>query len=83
MMTMTTEHAVSLLKELGDSYAVSMIERTGKSIEDHTPVMNGLAAYYMLDLRGESDWLDEAVDIVVRIAYDLAVEMMHKQQKGR
>jgi hypothetical protein len=32
--------------------------------------MNGLAAYYMLDLKGEFDELDESVDAVVRIVYE-------------
>jgi hypothetical protein len=32
--------------------------------------MNGLAAYYMLDLAKEFDDLDESVDKVVRIIYE-------------
>ena len=80
MMTMTTEHAVSLLKELGDSYAVSMIERTGKSIEDHTPVMNGLGAYFILDLEGTYPALDKEVEEAINTAYDMAMTTINKNK---
>jgi hypothetical protein len=40
--------------------------------------MNGLAAYEVLKLKGEFDWVDESVDIVLRIVYNLAKEQLEK-----
>jgi hypothetical protein len=38
--------------------------------------MNGLVAYEYLNLKGEREDLDEAVDIVVRIVYETVVEQI-------
>lgn len=66
---MTLEQATEMLKELGNIYAVALAEK-GHNIDDKSDLMNGLAAYYMLDLKGEFDELDESVDAVVRIVYE-------------
>lgn len=66
---MTLEQATQRLKELGNIYAVALAEK-GHNIDDKSDLMNGLAAYYMLDLAGEFDDLDESVDAVVRIVYE-------------
>ena len=66
---MTLEQATQMLRELGNIYAVALAEK-GHNIDDKSDLMNGLAAYYMLDLAGEFDDLDESVDAVVRIVYE-------------
>lgn len=66
---MTLDQATDLLRELGNIYAVALAEK-GYNIDDKSDLMNGLAAYYMLDLKGEFDELDESVDAVVRIVYE-------------
>ena len=66
---MTIDQATEMLRELGNIYAVALAEK-GHNIDDKSDLMNGLAAYYMLDLKGEFDELDESVDAVVRIVYE-------------
>ena len=66
---MTQEQALEMLRELGNIYAVALAER-GYNVDDKSDLMAGLAAYYMLDLKGEFDELDESVDAVVRIVYE-------------
>ena len=61
--------ATEMLRELGNIYAVALAEK-GQNIDDKSDLMNGLAAYYMLDLAGEFEELDESVDTVVRIIYE-------------
>mgnify|MGYP000270432595 CR=1 FL=1 len=66
---MTLDQATDLLRELGNIYAVALAEK-GHNVDDESDLMNGLAAYYMLDLAGEFEELDESVDAVVRIIYE-------------
>ena len=66
---MTLDQATDLLRELGNIYAVALAEK-GYNVDDKSDLMNGLAAYYMLDLAGEFEELDESVDAVVRIIYE-------------
>jgi len=76
---MTLDQATDLLRELGNIYAVALAEK-GYNVDDEperrrptgykSDLMNGLAAYYMLDLKGEFEELDESVDAVVRIVYE-------------
>jgi hypothetical protein len=68
-VTMTNAEAQSILEELGHIYAVALAEH-GHNIDDKSPVMNGLAAYYMLNLKGEFDYLDDSVDKIIRIIYE-------------
>jgi hypothetical protein len=70
---MTHEQAAEIVKELGHIYAVALAEK-GHNIDTFTPVFNGLAAYFMLKLEGEFDYLDEAVDLICRIVYQEAVK---------
>ena len=75
------EHtALRNVREMGHIFAVSLATITGKSIDDKSDLMNGLAAYEVLELRGKFDWVDESVDIVLRIIYDLAMERFDKDQ---
>jgi hypothetical protein len=60
------------LKKLGDIFA-SLMEQRGYDIKDHTPVMNGLGAYYILNLEGMYPELDNEVTKAVNMAYDMAM----------
>ena len=60
------------LKELGKLFA-SLMEQRGYNIKDHTPVMNGLGAYYILNLEGMYPELDNEVTKAVNMAYDMAM----------
>jgi hypothetical protein len=66
---MTNAQAQNILEELGHIYAVALAERR-HNIDDKSPLMNGLAAYYMLELKGEFKEIDEAVDAICRIVYE-------------
>jgi hypothetical protein len=75
---MTNDEAIKNVREMGHIFAVLLTTITGKSIDDKSDLMNGLAAYEVLKLKGEFDWVDESVDIVLRIVYDLAKEQLEK-----
>jgi hypothetical protein len=79
-LNMTNDEAIKNVREMGHIFAVSLTTITGKSIDDKSDLMNGLAAYEILELRGKFDWVDESVDIVLRIIYDLAMERFDKDQ---
>jgi hypothetical protein len=40
--------------------------------------MNGLVAYYQLDLKGVSESCDKAVDMVMKVVYESAMEQINK-----
>ena len=75
---MTQEQALEMLRELGNIYAVALAEK-GHNVDDKSDLMNGLAAYYMLDLKGEFDELDESVDVITRIIYEEVVRKLEKE----
>ena len=75
---MTLDQATDLLRELGNIYAVALAEK-GHNVDDKSDLMNGLAAYYMLDLKGEFDELDESVDVITRIVYEEVVSKLEKE----
>ena len=77
---MTLEQAITEVRELGDFFAVAVAERTGKSIDDSSPLMNGLVAYYQLDLKGVSDNIDKSVDMVMKVVYDSAMDELNKME---
>ena len=66
---MEIKQASEIVGELGHIYAVALAEK-GHNIDTFTPVFNGLAAYFILKLQGEFDYLDEAVDVICRIVYE-------------
>ena len=70
---MEIKEAQKILEELGHIYAVELAER-GHNVDNKAPLMNGLAAYYMLNLKGEFDYLDDSVDEIVRIIYKEVVK---------
>lgn len=75
---MNTETALNTVRELGHIFAVSLAEKTGKSSTDND-LMNGLAAYEILGLKGEFEDLDKSVDIIIRIVYEQAKMMLNKE----
>ena len=85
---MTLDQATEMLRELGNIYAVALAEK-GHNIDDEperrrptgykSDLMNGLAAYFMLDLKGEFDELDESVDVITRIVYEEVVSKLEKE----
>ena len=77
-MDMRPAKAQDILVDLGDIYAVALAEK-GHNIDTFTPLFNGLAAYFMLKLEGEFDYLDEAVDVICRIVYEGVREQLQKQ----
>jgi hypothetical protein len=78
-VTMTNAQAQRILEELGHIYAVALAER-GHNVDDKSLLMNGLAAYYMLNLKGEFKELDEAVDAICRIVYEEVILKLSKNK---
>ena len=70
---------MSDLKRLGEIFAALMEER-GYDIKDHTPVMNGLGAYFILDLEGTYPALDKEVEEAINTAYDMAMTTINKNK---
>ena len=68
---MNKDRAYENVRTLGNDFALSMAD-IGKNIDDKSPLMNGLAAYEMLNLKGAYDWLDASVDVVMRDVFKLA-----------
>jgi hypothetical protein len=71
MTQMTKDRAYENVRILGNNFALSMAD-IGKNIDDKSPLMNGLAAYEMLNLRGVYEWLDASIEVVMRDVFDLA-----------
>lgn len=70
------ETALSVVRELGTVFKEAVEKKTGKPLEIQNPITNGLAAYQMLNLKGEIDYLDEAIDIVMRIVYEEVIKTL-------
>jgi hypothetical protein len=68
---MTNEEAFENIRELGRVFVASMLLVTGKSVGDNSDLMNGIAGYQILKIKGEVEPLDKSFDIVMRIAYEL------------
>ena len=68
---MNKQRAYENVRILGHNLALAM-DNIGKGIEDKAPLMDGLAAYKILNLQGEFDWLDASIEIVMRDVLALA-----------
>lgn len=66
---MTNNEAIENLRQLGMLFANGIKEITGKEVDTASPLSNGLVAYDMLNLKGMWPYIDESVDIVLRIMY--------------
>ena len=67
------------LKRLGKIFS-ALMEEGSYDIKDHTLVMNGLAAYYILDLEGLYSNLDKEVEEAINLAYDMAMTTINKNK---
>lgn len=68
---MNKARAYENVRVLGNNFALSMAD-IGKNIDDKSPLMNGIAAYEILNLRGVYEWLDASIEVVMRDVFDLA-----------
>lgn len=75
---MTNSEAIELIRNLGNIFVAVLQDQTGKKPKSTSPLMNGLVAYEYLNLKGEREDLDEAIDIVVRIVYETVVEQIEQ-----
>jgi hypothetical protein len=66
------DNAYVEIRELGHNFAIALAER-GHDTEE-SDLMNGLAAYHILKLEGESARLDAAHRMVIREITDLMFE---------
>jgi len=64
----SVENAFVEIKELGHMFAVALAERGHNTKESN--LMSGLAAYHLLNLKGENARCDAAHDLVVGIVTD-------------
>ena len=67
---MKVSEAVANLRHLGLLFAEGVKQVTGTDVKEDSQLMNGLVAYEMLKLKGQWPYIDESVDIVVRIMYE-------------
>jgi hypothetical protein len=69
---MATNTAFENVRELGRVFveALFAIENTPKATSE---LMNGLVAYEQLGLKGQWDYMDESVDIVMNAVYEEAI----------
>jgi len=76
-MTITNKQAVANVRELGRVFVAALfaIEKTPK---DTSELMNGLVAYGQLNLKGQWDYMDESVDIVMKMIYENALEQIEQ-----
>ena len=70
------DNAYAEIRELGHVFAVALAER-GHETKD-SDLMNGLAAYHLLKLEGESARLDAAHGMVMK---DITDEMFKRTQE--
>lgn len=77
----TSKHFENV-RELGRMFAIGIKEVTGKQIKNDSDLMNGIAAYQILELKGKWEYMDESIDVVMRMAYDLLVENLDKKAEG-
>ena len=74
---MNEDTCLDVIRDLGRTFAASMAE-IDKPVDDQTDLMNGLAAYHLLALKGENIRLDAAHHGVLKLicagARDRALE---------
>lgn len=79
---MTSDKAVELVKEMGHIFSVALAEM-GHKLETESDLMTGLVGYYALDLEGENEHFDKAVDTVMQVVYEGAKEKLKQLEGGR
>lgn len=66
------ENAYDEIRELGHNFAIALAERGHETKE--SDLMNGLAAYHLLELEGENARTDAAHKLVMRDITDIMFE---------
>lgn len=66
------ENAYDEIRELGHNFAIALAERGHETKE--SDLMNGLAAYHLLELEGENVRMDAAHKLVMRDITDIMFE---------
>ena len=69
------QEAIENIRILGRVF-VTALEVVAKKPIATSDLMNGLVAYDQLGLKGQWDWMDESVDIVLRVVYDGVLEQL-------
>ena len=79
IMTMTTLTAFENVRELGRVFvqALFAVEVKPKVTSE---LMNGLVAYEQLGLKGQWDYMDESVDIVMNAVYEEAISRVENDK---
>lgn len=70
---MNDDTVLEVMRDLGHGFAVALAELGHDTKE--SDLMNGLAAYHMLKLEGESARVDAAHKRVIKIITDVAFDM--------
>lgn len=65
---MTNLEAIQNVRELGRIFEDALYLH-GQNISKSSELSSGLVAYEMLKLKGQWEYIDESVDIVMRIIY--------------
>lgn len=74
LQMMSDDTVLEVIRELGRTFADGM-RQIDKPVEGQSDLMNGLAAYHLLNLGGESARVDAAHRRVIRMVTDAAFEM--------
>ena len=80
---MFEEYALETMRSLGREFARACKKVLGKDLGVENELLNGLAAYEKLNLKGVSDELDFSFNIVMGIVARNAVEQLEKDQLAK
>ena len=75
----TKQEALDNIRELGKVFVSAMLT-IGKEPKATSDLMNGFVAYDVLNLKGQWDYMDESVDIVMNAVYEAAIEMVENDK---
>lgn len=67
---MTNQEAIENLRHLGRVFAEAVKMQTDQEVKGNSELTNGIVAYEMLKLKGRWPYIDESVDMVIRIMYE-------------
>jgi hypothetical protein len=76
-MKISKDKAIENVRELGRIFVVAL-KVVAKDPKSTSELMNGLVAYYQLEMKGQYDYLDESVDIVMNIIYENVLEQIEQ-----
>jgi hypothetical protein len=76
LQMITEDNCFDMIRLLGRSFADALAMRGKSKPEDTSQLMDGLAAYTMLELEGEDPRLDCAYKVVMKLAADATFERL-------